>query len=342
MVNFFKKISKNNNIQCLACSHYCKIKPNSTGVCGIRLNNNGHLELLTHGKPVAINLDPIEKKPLFHFLPGSQIFSFGTFGCNFRCAFCQNWDISQFPKFNKDFQIIIKEVKKEWPPEKIVEYCLKNNIPSIGYTYNEPTVFIEYCYDTMVLAKKHNLKNVFVSNGYQSKETIKAIAPYLDAINIDLKSFNEQFYQKICGAKLEVVLENIKKFHQLKIWLELTTLVIPTENDSEKELEQIAEFIAKIDINIPWHLSRFFPAYQMDGYPPTNIQTLQTAYEIGRDKKLNFIYLGNVIGEKFENTYCPNCNTLLIERFGYETKITSEFKNGQCLKCNTKIHGIWK
>jgi pyruvate formate lyase activating enzyme len=341
MGKFFKKLS-GNNIQCLACSHYCKIKSNSTGICGIRLNNNGFLELLTYGKPVAINLDPIEKKPLFHFLPSSQIFSFGTFGCNFRCAFCQNWDISQFPKFNKDFQAIINEVKKEWPPEKIVEYCLKNNIPSIGYTYNEPTVFIEYCYDTMILAKKYNLKNVFVSNGYQSKETIQAIAPYLDAINIDLKSFNERFYQKICGAKLEIVLENIKKFHQLKIWVELTTLVIPNENDSEKELEQIADFISKIDVNIPWHLSRFFPAYQMNNYPPTNIKTLQTAYEIGKSKELNFIYLGNVVGEKFENTYCPNCNTLLIERFGYETKTTPEFKDGQCLKCNNKIHGIWK
>ncbi|MGB9847848.1 MAG: AmmeMemoRadiSam system radical SAM enzyme [Minisyncoccia bacterium] len=342
MAVFFKKINKTKNIQCLACSHYCQIKNNSTGICGVRLNTDGKLTPLTYGRPVSVNIDPIEKKPLFHFLPGSEIFSFGTFGCNFRCAFCQNWDISQFPKLNKEFTKIIAETKETWPPEKIVEYCLENKLPSIAYTYNEPTVFIEYAYDTMVLAKKHGLKNVFVSNGYQSKETIKAIAPYLDAINIDLKSFDDKFYQKICGAKLEPVLENIKKFHQLKVWVEITTLIIPQENDSEKELEAIADFIAKIDIDIPWHISRFFPAYQMSNYPPTDLSTLQTAYKIGKNKKLNFVYLGNVNEEGFENTYCPNCQTLLIKRSGYEIEIQPDFQNGRCLKCGNKIHGIWK
>jgi len=342
MAKFFKKNKKDDIIHCLACSHYCKIKNGQTGICGIRLNENGKLNLLTYSKPVALNLDPIEKKPLFHFLPGSQIFSFGTFGCNFRCSFCQNWDISQFPRLNRDFQKTIKNTSDEWPPEKIIEYCLQNNIPSIGYTYNEPTIFIEYCYDTMILAKKYGLKNVFVSNGYQSEETITTIAPYLDAINIDLKSFNNHFYQKFCGAQLTPVLENIKTFHRLGVWVELTTLIIPNQNDSEKELEQIAEFIAKIDPNIPWHISRFFPAYQMQNLSPTPITTLMNAFQIGKAKGLKFIYVGNVTENDLENTYCPQCQTLLIKRIGYKTEGSKYFHQGQCLKCKNKIDGIWQ
>jgi len=341
--NWYKKLEKARNaIQCLACSNYCQIKNNQTGICGIRKNENGKLKLLTYSKPAAVNLDPIEKKPLFHFLPDSQIFSFGTAGCNFRCAFCQNWDISQLPKLNKEFVKMIEKTKETWPPEKIVEYCLENKIPSIGYTYNEPTIFIEYAYDTMILAKKAGLKNVFVSNGYQSKETINAIAPYLDAINIDLKSFSEKFYQKICGGRLEVVLKNIKLFHQKNVWVELTTLIIPQENDSEEELNQIAQFIAQIDKNIPWHISRFFPAYQMNHYPTTPIKTLETAYQIGKKAGLNFVYVGNVLTDNLENTHCPKCQTLLIKREGYNIEITESFKDGRCQKCQTPIAGIWK
>lgn len=343
MKNFYKKL-KNDEIQCLACFNQCKIKNGQTGICGVRKNENGKLKLLVENRPIAINLDPIEKKPLFHFLPGTEIFSFGTFGCNFRCAFCQNWDISQITKGkNKnEIEIFLNEITDIWSPEKIVDYCLKKKIPAIAYTYNEPTIFIEYALKTMILAHQNGLKNVFVSNGYQSEMTLKEIAPYLDAINVDLKSMREIFYQKICGAYLEPVLKNIKTFYQKNIWIELTTLLIPNENDSEKELKEIAQFIAKIDKNIPWHISRFFPAYQMKDYPFTPMEKLNLAYKIGKEAGLNFVYVGNVPETSLENTSCPHCHTPLILRNGYNINVTNNFKNGRCLKCGTEIKGVWQ
>lgn len=337
---FFKKI--NQEIRCLACAHYCQIKEGKTGICGVRKNIKGELKLLVYGRPIAVNLDPIEKKPLYHFLPGSAIFSLGTYGCNFRCSFCQNWDISQISKGYAQFEELIEKTCENWPPQKIVDYCLKNQIPAIAYTYNEPTIFIEYCYKTMKLAKKAGLKNVFVSNGYQSKETIEAIASYLDAINIDLKSFREEFYQRFCGAHLAPVLENIKKFYQKKIWIELTTLLIPQENDSEEEIKEIANFIASIDKNIPWHISRFFPAYQMLEKSPTELAILKRAYQLGKEVGLNYVYLGNVREKNYESTFCPNCQKELIIRSGYEVKISPYFKNGRCLNCQEKIPGYWE
>ena len=307
----------------------------------MRKNIAGDLKLLVYGRPIAINIDPIEKKPLFHFLPRSQIFSLGTYGCNFRCSFCQNWDISQLSKGYQNFEELIKKTCEEWPPEKIVDYCRKNQIPGIAYTYNEPTIFVEYAYDTMKLAKKSGIKNVFVSNGYESKETIEYIASYLDAINIDLKSFRDEFYNRLCGAKLKPVLETIKLIHQKKIWQEITTLLIPGENDSEKEIKEIAKFIASIDKNIPWHLSRFYPAYQMTNKEATSIGILEKAYEIGKKAGLNYIYLGNVLTEKYESTYCSKCQSKLISRVGYSVEILDSLKNGRCLKCKTKIPGIW-
>jgi len=341
MKKFYKKLN-NNDIQCLACVNQCKIKNNQVGICGVRQNKNGKLNLLVENRPIAINLDPVEKKPLFHFLPGTEIFSFGTFGCNFRCAFCQNWDISQFPKGNKDFEEFIEKTTEFWPPEKIVNYCLENKIPSIAYTYNEPTIFIEYALKTMILARKNGIKNVFVSNGYQSNETIKEIAPYLDAINIDLKSMSEKFYQKVCGAHLEPVLKNIKTFYQKGVWIELTTLIIPEENDSEKELKEIAQFIVQIDKNIPWHISRFFPSYQMINYKETSIETIKKAYEIGKKAGLNFVYGGNIINSSLENTWCPQCGALLVTRNNYNIKITENFSKGRCLKCGAEIKGVWQ
>jgi pyruvate formate lyase activating enzyme len=210
-------------------------------------------------------------------------------------------------------------------PKKLLNYCLENKIPSIAYTYNEPTIFIEYALKTMILARKNGIKNVFVSNGYQSNETIKEIAPYLDAINVDLKSMNEKFYQKICGAHLEPVLKNIKIFYQKGIWIELTTLIIPQENDSEKELKEIAQFIAQIDKNIPWHISRFFPNYQMINYKETSIETIKKAYEIGKKAGLNFVYGGNIINSSLENTWCPQCGALLVTRNNYNIKIQKFF-----------------
>ena len=300
----YKKLD-GNKVRCMACAHYCVIQNGKAGICGVRKNIDGALQLLVYGKPAAIHVDPIEKKPLYHFMPGTKILSLGTFGCNFRCGFCQNWGISQ-TKYKVEKPALsasrmgIKskdegfEDADDWLPERVVGYAAEHNIPSIAYTYNEPTIFVEYARDIMVLAREKGLKNVFVSNGYESKETLDYIGPYLDAINIDLKSFSNEFYQKNCGAKLQPVLDTIKRIHEMKIHQEITTLIIPGENDSEEELRQIAEFIASVDKNIPWHLSRFHPDYKMPDKNITSYKSLVKAREIGLAAGLKYVYLGNV------------------------------------------------
>jgi len=335
-MSLFKKLP-NNKIQCLACNNYCVIPNGKTGICGVRQNNNGELKLLVNNKAIAVNLDPVEKKPLFHFLPGSTAFSFGTFGCNFRCEFCQNWDISQAPKsFDKAQDV--KYWGEDWPPEKIVNHCKENNIPIIACTYNEPTVWTEYALVTMKLAKKTKIKNVWVSNGYMSKETLKSIGPYLDAINVDLKSFREDFYQNIVHAHLEPVKENIKKIWQMGIWEEVTTLIIPGLNDSDQELQQIAQFLVKISPDLPWHISAFYPAYKMLDTLPTPQKSLIKAYNIGKKAGLQYVYTGNIPDVNYESTYCPKCGTKIIERWGIEM-IKNNFKKGKCPQCGTKIKG---
>ncbi|NMB92025.1 MAG: AmmeMemoRadiSam system radical SAM enzyme [Parcubacteria group bacterium] len=334
---------KDGEIQCLACHNYCIIIEGKTGLCGVRQNNKGKLELLVENRAVAVNLDPIEKKPLFHFLPGAAAFSLGTLGCNFGCEFCQNWDISQAPK-NQDTKYKIQGTKywgEDWPPEKIIDYCQENNIPVIAYTYNEPTIWTEYALKIMKLASKVNIKNVWVSNGYMSKETLKLISPYLEAINVDLKSFREEFYQKIVHAHLEPVKENIKKIWQRGIWEEVTTLIIPWLNDSDKELKEIANFLVKISPDLPWHISAFYPAYKMLNVPSTPQNTLIRAYKIGKNAGLNYVYTGNIPDANYESTYCPQCGTKLIERWGIEM-IENNLKEGKCPQCGEKISGIWK
>lgn len=286
----YKKLDKQ-AVRCLACAHYCVIQEGRTGICGVRKNNGGELFLLVYGKPAAIHVDPIEKKPLYHFMPGTEILSLGTFGCNFRCGFCQNYDISQH-KLQATSHKLQESV--DWSPKRVVEFALEHRIPSIAYTYNEPTIFVEYAHDIMVLAKEKGIKNVFVSNGYESKETLDFIGQYLDAINIDLKSFRDEFYQKSCGAKLQPVLDTIKRVYEMKIHQEITTLIIPGENDSEEEFRQIAEFIASVDKNIPWHLSRFHPDFKMTDKNVTSYEILAKAREIGFGSGLKYIYLGNV------------------------------------------------
>ena len=286
----YKKLD-GNKVRCLACAHYCVIQEGKTGICGVRENIGGELQLLVYGKPAAIQVDPIEKKPLYHFMPGTKILSLGTFGCNFRCGFCQNWDISQQRLSELGYRL---QESDDWLPERIVSYAVEHKIPSIAYTYNEPTIFVEYAYDIMVLAKEKGLKNVFVSNGYESKETLDYIGPYLDAINIDLKSFSNGFYQKNCGAKLQPVLDTIRRVHKMKIWQEITTLVIPGENDVEEELKQIADFIVSVDPGIPWHLSRFHPDYKMMNKGVTSYESLVRVREIGLAAGLKYVYLGNV------------------------------------------------
>ena len=337
-VKLFKQL-KEGKIQCLACNNYCIIPNGKTGICGIRQNNNGELKLLVNNKAIAVNLDPVEKKPLFHFLPGSTAFSLGTFGCNFACEFCQNWDISQTIKIPACAgRQNTNSWGEDWPPEKIVNYCKENHISIIAYTYNEPTVWTEYALATMQLAKKAKIKNIWVSNGYMSKETLHLITPYLDAVNVDLKSFCEEFYQKIIHAHLEPVKENIKKIWQKGIWEEVTTLIIPGFNDSDQELKQIAQFLVKISPDLPWHISAFYPTYKMLATPPTSQKSLIKAYQIGKQAGLKYVYTGNIPDENYESTYCPKCGIKIIERCGIEMK-QNNLKDGKCPKCGEKIAG---
>ncbi|MDQ5882999.1 MAG: pyruvate formate lyase activating enzyme [Patescibacteria group bacterium] len=357
-MKLFKK-SKQNQIQCLACYNYCLISDGKTGLCGVRQNKKGELKLLVDNKVAAVNLDPIEKKPFFHFLPGTFAFSLGTFGCNFSCEFCQNWDISQAPKIqNTEYRIQDTGYwGEDWPPEKIINYCQNNNISTIAYTYNEPTVWTEYALKTMKLAKKvkinpsttlringeqsRTIKNIWVSNGYFSPQTLKLIAPYLDAINIDLKSYREDFYHKIIHASLAPVKKNIQEVWKLGIWEEVTTLLIPTLNDSTEELKQMANFLVEISPDLPWHLSAFYPAYHLFTLPPTPQKTLIKAYQIGKNAGLRYIYTGNIPDQNYESTYCPNCGEKMIERWGIEM-IKNNLKDGKCPKCGEKISGRWK
>jgi len=273
-------------IRCLACSHKCLISEGKTGICGVRKNIEDKLYLLVYGKVAAMNVDPIEKKPLYHFLPGTASFSIGTVGCNFRCDFCQNFEISQISKRGTIYG-------KEISPEEVVKRAIQTKCKSISYTYNEPAIFIEFVRDIAKIAKKKKLKNILVTNGYFSKESFDYIKDYVDAMNIDLKSFSEKFYIKYCGGKLKPVLDTIKRAHEKGIHIELTTLVIPGLNDSEKEFEEVAKFIASVDKNIPWHISRFFPMYKMIDKQITPLETLRKAERIGK-KYLNYVHVGNV------------------------------------------------
>jgi len=282
----------NNRAQCGLCRHRCIIDDGKRGICGVRENKKGELYSLVYGRIIAEHIDPIEKKPLYHFLPGSFSLSIATVGCNFRCLNCQNAEISQISKENpKDVEIFGEEVSAE----KIVRDALDSGCPSISYTYTEPTIFFEFALDCMKLAKKKGLKNVWVSNGYMSKEALEIISPYLDATNIDLKAFSDKFYQEICGARLEPVLENLKEIKKRKIHLEVTTLIIPQKNDSEKELKAIAEFIKKeLGRDVPWHVSRFFPHYKLSHLQPTPIEKVLRAVEIGKESGLQYVYPGNI------------------------------------------------
>ncbi len=329
---WMSKKSKGDTVECLACSHHCKISPDKTGICGVRKNIDGTLKLLVYGRVSALNVDPIEKKPLFHFYPGTEIFSFGTVGCNFRCEFCQNWDLSQYHKTHDTS--FIEKAGEELLPADAVNYCLENNIPSIAFTYNEPAIFFEYAYDTARLAKENGLNTVYVSNGFESREALEKIKPYLDAINVDLKAWSPEFYLKICGARIEPVKENIKWIWENEIWMEVTTLIITNKNDSEDELKSIAKFLAKISPDIPWHISRYHPAYKMDE-PVTPAETLIKAYEIGKAAGLNYVYVGNIDLPGKENTYCPGCDELLISRTGYRIDLLGHI----CPKCKINLKG---
>lgn len=330
---FYEKL-EDNKVRCFLCAHNCQISHGKRGICHVRENQEGRLYSLVYGKIISMNIDPIEKKPLFHFLPGSKSLSIATAGCNFRCGHCQNYEISQYPKMNQG------EIPgKDATPEAVVDAAVRNGCESISYTYTEPTIFFEFAYDCAKLAHEKGIKNVFVSNGYTSSDATKAIAPYLNANNIDFKG-DEKFYQEICGARAEPVKETIRLMKKLGVWVEVTTLIIPKHNDSEESLNKIARFIKSVDSSIPWHVSQFYPTYKLTDVPPTPVKTLKKAYEIGLNNGLKYIYEGNVPGQGSENTYCPKCKSLLIERIGYRI-LENKIKDGSCPKCNTGIEGIW-
>jgi len=322
-------------VKCGVCHHFCVIKSGKRGICGVRENQDGRLVSLVYSKVITTSIDPIEKKPLFHLKPGSFSYSIATAGCNFKCSFCQNANISQIPP---ETGLI---PGKDLSPESIVKAAIKTGCDSISYTYTEPTIFFELALETARLAKKSGLFNVFVTNGYMSKKALEMLLPYLDAANVDLKAFDDRFYQRYCKARLEPVKENIKTMTDKGVFVEITTLLIPELNDSKSDLIAMAEFIGNdLSEKTPWHLSRFHPCYKMTDRPATPVHTLETAYKIGKDAGLKYVYIGNVPGQTSENTYCHSCHTLLVKRYGYRIENFLQEK-GKCPKCGTLAYGIY-
>jgi pyruvate formate lyase activating enzyme len=330
---FYQKMG-GNRVQCGLCRFRCRIDDGRRGICAVRENRGGTLYTLVYGKAVAEHVDPIEKKPLYHVMPGSKSFSVATVGCNFRCLHCQNYSISQ------PVREILKITGTDLSPEEIVAKALALGCRSISYTYTEPTIFFEYAYDTAVLAKGAGLKNIFVTNGYITPEALACISPLLDAANIDLKGFSDRFYREVVHAMLQEVLDSIVEYKRQGIWIELTTLIIPGWNDSDEELRGIAGFIAgKVGVETPWHVTQFYPTYKMIDRPHTPVATLRRARQIGLDAGLRYVYEGNVPGEGGENSYCPGCGELLIQRNGFYLE-KNRIEAGKCPACQIAIDGV--
>ena len=331
----WEPLNEQEKVRCRLCDWQCVINNGKTGKCCVRKNIDGTLYSLNYNKVIAANPDPIEKKPLFHFQPGSRSFSIATMGCNFQCEFCQNWQISQaaIEEGTINGQAI--------NPETIVAAAKRDGCNSIAYTYTEPTIFMELCNDCGLLAKEHGMANIFVSNGFMTIEAIDFAAKWLDGINVDLKSFSDDFYTKLCKAKLQPVLDTISYIaKETNIWMEITTLLIPGENDSDEELKKLADFLVNnAGPDVPWHVSRYYPQYKHLKSEPTPTESLEKAYQIGKSAGLRYIYVGNVQGSKLESTFCYKCDELLIERTGYRI-IANNIKDSKCPNCETEIAGF--
>ena len=303
-------------IHCFLCAQHCRIDAGDFGLCGVRQNREGVLYTLVYGCLISSAVDPIEKKPLFHFLPGSLSYSIATVGCNLDCRFCQNADISQMPRDEG------RITGRPTTPEQVVSAALEAGCRSISYTYTEPTIFFEYARDVAHLATARGLKNVFVTNGYMTKETLADIDGHLHAANVDLKAFTDDFYRRMAGARLKPVLDSIRRLHQMGIWLEVTTLLIPGHNDGEAELHALAAFLVSVSPDIPWHVSRFRPMHRLLGVPPTPQSSIEDALRIGREEGLRYVYGGNIPGHASESTACPACGAVVLGRRGFTcTKI---------------------
>ena len=323
------------SVECHLCAHRCTIKPGKTGICQVRENQAGKLYTLAYGNLIAQHADPIEKKPLYHFLPGSRAWSIASPGCNFRCPWCQNWEISQFPRYSKG------EHGTFIAPTKVIDDAISHGCQSIAFTYTEPTVFFEYTLDVAKLAKNVGLRTVYVTNGYMTLEMIEMIAPWLDAANVDIKAFNEQVYRKSIGALLQPVLDVCIELKNKGIWLEVTTLLIPGINDDLEEIKSLAKFIVDdLGNETPWHISRYFPAYNFNSTPPTDSDLMDAAKQIGINAGLQFVYEGNV--SRDSNTYCPVCGKTVVSREGYLGKLVGIDQRGRCYECDNKIIGVYK
>ena len=315
---------------CTLCAHYCHLKEEQIGLCGVNQNHDEGIKNLVYGYPVALHVDPIEKKPLYHFLPGTRALSLGTIGCNFKCPFCQNWSISQEKELHS---------KEYFSPEHIVDLALRYECESIAYTYNEPTIFYPYARDIALLAHQKGIKNIFVTNGYASLEVMEDMKGLIDAVNVDMKSFNAHYYKTTLGGDLNVILDNLRRFKQNRIWMGLTTLIVPTRNDSKQELTAIASFIAKeLGVETPWHISAFHPDFKEQHLPSTPLETLKMAESIAKEAGLAHVYIGNAGQENL--TRCAQCHSVLLERKGYGV-FEKRLNNGCCPTCHTKLAGVF-
>lgn len=324
------------SVRCNLCAHRCSIREGRFGICKVRLNQSGVLYNLSYGQLISQHLDPIEKKPLYHFYPGTSAYSIATAGCNFRCQWCQNWQISQMPREGGRLSGTYVE------PEQVIQAARNQGAKSIAYTYTEPTIFFEYAYEISRLAHEAGMANLFITNGYMTEEMLEIYAPYLDAANVDLKAFKDSTYRKYVGAQLQPVLDSLKEMRRLGIWVEVTTLVIPELNDDPDELREAASFVAnELGPQTPWHLSAFFPAYKMRDYSATSLKSLLKAKEIGKEEGLWHIYLGNARSAGGQDTICPSCGQTLIRRSGFGVT-SNEVRNGRCPECGTEIAGVWQ
>jgi Pyruvate-formate lyase-activating enzyme len=327
---------ENNWVLCYACGHRCRIKPGRQGICKVRFNEDGLLRV-PHGYVADIALDPIEKKPFYHVLPGSKALSFGMLGCDYHCAYCQNWITSQALR-----DPVAGIHPQRISAEEIVEYAVRLDSPVIVSTYNEPLITSEWSVEVLELAKKYGIRGAFVSNGNATKETLEYIKPYVDLYKVDLKGYDDKRYRQL-GGKLETVLNTIGMLHEMGFWVEVVTLLVPGFNDADEELRGLTKFIAGVSRNIPWHITAFHQDYKMEDHENTDSRSLIRAAEIGKSAGLNFVYAGNIPGfvGKWENTYCPSCGALLIERTGFAV-LRNNIVDGSCHKCGTKIPGVWK
>ncbi|HPM40883.1 MAG TPA: AmmeMemoRadiSam system radical SAM enzyme [bacterium] len=331
---FYTK-EKGRAVRCNLCRHNCLVAEGKSGICNVRTNDAGTLYSIFYGKPIAMAVDPIEKKPFFHVKPGSKALSIATPGCNFQCSFCQNWDISQYGR-----GAATKLPRNEIAPEAVVSQAKAHRCDSVSCTYTEPTIFFEYAYDVAKLAAKEGIGCNFVTNGYMTREAIDEIKPFLEAANVDLKAFRKETYRRVMKAQLDGVLDSIRYMKSAGIWVEVTTLVVPGMNDDPAELRDIANFIVGVGREIPWHISRFVPHFGMSDREPTPVETLKSALETGKKAGLRYVYMGNVPGDESENTFCWSCGEKIVEREGFRVLSNRVTNRGECPKCRAKIDGL--